>query len=113
MSSEFCSNLLLFETQEHLSDLTTCFVTMEDEVSILSYDDKLKELSVFQLIKISLEQTIDHFLDQNNQMMALKLIQQNGLKQTKIWEWQLKKSNYVNSVLLKNMIAESLNEANN
>ena len=79
-----CSNHLLFEVQEQVSNLqaqSNCVVVTEEGVTILNIrqsDDPSKlDLSVYSLIQLSLENTIDYFLDQDDQITALKIIQSN------------------------------------
>lgn len=102
LAAQFHTNQLLFEPQEITLQTRkqlgpNCVMYVEDEVSVVSVDEDKRELRVYTLQSMSVDETIDYYLDRDDQLTALKIIQQTGGKQTKIWEWQLKNGKYLNS----------------
>jgi hypothetical protein len=74
-------------------------VPLNDNIKIVSINDNSLEIS--DLIRISIPETIDYFLEEKNDLhTALKIIDKFKVESNKITEYQLKQGHYSNLNLL-------------
>lgn len=103
-------NLLMFDEQEvHAASHQSVIVPTADSVTIVSVASEsngMHRLCRYELVKMTVDELVDHYLNADDLIMAQCIISKYGLKQTKVYEHRLRLKQFTDANMLEQLLIE-------